>query len=191
MKTNFASNYIIIALVLLAYFTCSNQYVCGQPLYQKVKTDSNRYELLRQTAFSISAEQLELSEDFEYVYKIIMEWNLGSTTMTVVGFITGDASLYISTGQLFIGGFAQKSINEAAINFTDIGAKYLTLATEVSEITEPNEHCAYFYIFIKDKIYRIKQYIGDFETDKSDPSELFVATNKIITEFRILFEENK
>ncbi len=63
--------------------------------------------------------RVSLSEDARerVVYGIVMDLDLDGETATLAGFVTGDASLYLSTGGGWIGGIEHPRVVEATRNF--------------------------------------------------------------------------
>ncbi len=53
--------------------------------------------------------QLQLENDND-IYGLVMDWNMGDAIVTVISFKTGDASVYLTTGQAFIGGYAHETV---------------------------------------------------------------------------------
>ncbi len=86
----------------------NSQQVKDKPKETKVK--GNHYSALRKQSFS-TPEQLQLELDDTksiIVFGLIMEWHITEAVISVVAFKTGDASIYFSTGQIFLGGVAMK-----------------------------------------------------------------------------------
>ncbi|MEW5675793.1 hypothetical protein ABGT15_05730 [Flavobacterium enshiense] len=93
-------------------------------------------------AFSVSPEQLGLSlqNDKTEVYGIIMDWEMGGATATTISYITGDASLYLSSGGGVIGGGQHQNVSSAAKEFVKLGETYLNKTDKVEEPSLPNKN---------------------------------------------------
>jgi len=99
--------------------------------HKQTKVSDNRYPGLRTQAINVTAEQLQLQLDNDNdLFGIVMDWNMGDAIVTVVSYKTGDASVYLSTGQAFIGGYAHETVIKAAKQFVIIGERYLAKATK-------------------------------------------------------------
>ena len=157
---------------------------------KKTELKENPYMELREQAMSVTSELLHLQlESANELYGIVMDWNMGDVIVTVVSFITGDASVYLSTGQGFIGGFAHESVVNSAKNFIVIGEKYLSKAKK-AEKTEPLNRIGVDFYFLTEveKLY-IEEDFSLIENNESDFLELFEAANQVITEYRLLTDK--
>ena len=157
---------------------------------KKTEVKENPYIGLREQAMSVTSEQLQLQlESTNELYGIVMDWNMGDVVVTVVSFKTGDASVYLSTGQGFIGGFAHESVVNSAKNFIIVGEKYLSKAKK-AEKTEPLNRIGVDFYFLTEaeKLY-IEEEFSLIENNESDFLELFEAANKVITEYRLMTDK--
>ena len=149
----------------------------------------NPYFGMREQAMSITPEQLQIETETE-LYGIVMDWNMGDFIATVVSFITGDASIYLSTGQGFIGGYAHETVLNAAENFMLVGERFLSKA-EKTEDTEPIiKEGVDFYFLTKSGIFYIEEDFYLIENGESVYNELFEAGNQVITEYRLVTDNN-
>src|SRR5688572_27690534 len=103
------------------------------------KTETNTFNDLRTMAFTVTAEQLQLSlpPDKTIVYGIIMDWGIDSATATIVSYLTGDASMYLSSGGAIIGGGQHQNVNSAAKQFVALSQSYLDKATKTGSDALP------------------------------------------------------
>jgi len=156
----------------------------------KTKVKENPYPKLRTQAINVTADQLKLKIDNDKaVYGIAMDWNMGNAIVTVFSFITGDASVYISTGQVFIGGYAHETVINAAKEFSALGQKFVSKARITDKIEPTNESKVDFYLLTKSGKYYIEDDLTLIENGKSELSELFEAGNKVITEYRLITDK--
>ncbi len=156
----------------------------------KTKVKENPYLKLRTQAINVSADQLKLNlKDDKAVYGIVMDWNMSDAIVTVFSFTTGDASVYISTGQVFIGGYAHETVIKVAKEFAGIGQKYVSKAIKTNEIEPTNESKVDFYFLTKSGKYYIEDDLINIENGKSELSELFEAGNKVMTEYRLITDK--
>jgi hypothetical protein len=83
---------------------------------EQVAAAVDRYLALREVAFSTHAEDVEVQArpGEEQVYGVIVEYQVEDALVTVVGFASGDASVYRSTGGGKIGGRGEPLVASAA-----------------------------------------------------------------------------
>lgn len=193
MTIGIITGLVIIALIIVLY-SCNrksktNENMQGETV-KKTTLKENPYQGLRNQAISVTPEQLKLHLDKDNdLYGIIMDWNMGNSTVTVVSFKTGDASIYISTGQALIGGYAHQTVINAAKNFVSIGQKYVSKAVK-SELNEPTkEKKVNFYFLTKSGKYYIEDDLELIENNKSKLTKLFTAGNNVIQEYRLIAEK--
>ena len=157
---------------------------------KETKVKENPYPLLIKQSLSITPEQLKLNLDNSKtaVYGIIMEWDVSDAIVSVVSFQTGDASVYISTGQMFIGGYAHENIINSAKKFVEQGQEYLKLAKATTETPEPDKGCVRFYFLTNKGKFYLQDTVENIENNKSDLSKLFELGNNVITEYRQMTE---
>jgi hypothetical protein len=192
--------YIIIGIILvggLAFYltscnikqTSSDQCLDSNKV-KKTKVQENPYPGLRGQSLSVTPDQLQLMLDDRNtsLYGIVMDWDIGEAVATVVAFQTGDASLYISTGQIYIGGYAHENIRSAALVFLREGQKYLKNAVLTTETPLPDKGCVRFYFLTNKGKYFLQETEENIESKKSDLTNLFDLGNRVITEYRITTE---
>lgn len=193
MTIGIITGLVIIALIIVLY-SCNRKSKTNENIQRetvkKTTLKENPYQGLRNQAISVTPEQLKLHLDKDNdLYGIIMDWNMGNSTVTVVSFKTGDASIYISTGQALIGGYAHQTVINAAKNFVSIGQKYISKAVK-SELNEPTkEKKVDFYFLTKSGKYYIEDDLELIENNKSKLTELFTAGNNVIQEYRLIAEK--
>jgi len=195
MKMKMAIGIIIGLLILITsvgLYACKgklqgNDKVNQDDKVKKTKVTDNPYNGLRTQAINVTLDQLKLQLDNDNnIYGIIMDWNMGNAIVTVTSFKTGDASVYLSTGQAFIGGFAHETVNNAAKKFVIAGEKYLSKATKTENSKPTNEKKVNFYFLTKSGRYYIEDDFTKIENKTSDLLGLFEAGNQVITEYRLI-----
>jgi hypothetical protein len=183
---------LIISVGLIACRGKNKQEEKNVPNENVTKTNvkENPYPKLRTQAINVTADQLQLKIDNDKaVYGIAMDWNMGNAVVTVFSFTTGDASVYISTGQVFIGGYAHETVINAAKEFAGLGQKFVSKARITDKIEPTNESKVDFYLLTKSGKYYIEDDLSLIENGKSELSELFEAGNKVITEYRLIADK--
>lgn len=195
MKMTYIIIGIIIAGGLIFYLTsCTSkkqlsiQKSTDHTEEEKTKVQENPYSGFRNQSLSVTPDQLELKLDNNstIAYGIIMDWDIGKAVATVVTFQTGDASLYISAGQIHIGGFAHENIKSAALTFINEGQNYLAKANLTTETPMPDKGCIRFYFLTNKGKYFIQETVENIQSEKSDLTKLFNLGNRVITEYRML-----
>jgi hypothetical protein len=154
--------------------------------------DQNPYLGLRGQAFSATPEELNLVLDITKtsVFAVVMDWDIGDAIITVVAFQTGDASLYLSTGQAFIGGYTHENINRAALFFVNEAQKYLSMSILIYTNPLPEKGCVRFYLRTNKGDHTIQEKIVNLENGSSKLGRLFKLGNNLISEYRMLNSEN-
>jgi len=191
--------YSILGLILLAGLTfyltsCSNKSDAKQTSQQtqdttkgqKVDPNNNPYLDLRNMALNATPEQLaiELPKDKTKIYGVVMDWDLGEGTATLVAFMTGDASLYLSSGGGVIGGIGHENVNIAVKNFISNSETHInkTTKTETTPLPEKNE--VKFYFLTNNGKLVGQENMANFENNTSEWLTLFEEGNNLITEIR-------
>src|SRR5215217_4633336 len=95
---------------------------------KETKVQENMYPELRNKSLTVTADELHLKLDSNktIVYGVVMDLDIGQAIATVVSFQTGDASLYVSAGQIYIGGYAHENVRNAALAFVNEAQNYLS-----------------------------------------------------------------
>jgi len=162
-----------------------NQQVDTMPV-KETKVNENFYPQLRAKSLSVTPDQLKLKLDNNktIAYGIVMDWDLGQAVATVVAFQSGDASLYISAGQVYIGGYAHENIRDAGSAFVNEAQAYLGRA-QLTESTElPDKDCVKFYILTNKGRYTFQETVNNITTNNSEWTKLFNLGNNVISEYR-------
>src|ERR1019366_9173679 len=95
---------ILLQLGIIIYFVRRGRMKSNRPSDTAVSGDT--YEQLRNLAVNVTPAQLKLAipESTTLVYGVVMDWNLNESVMTLAAYITGAASLYLSSGEGINGG---------------------------------------------------------------------------------------
>jgi len=186
---------ILILITSIGLYACKGKIQGKEKVNQednvkKTKVKDNPYPGLRNQAINVTPEQLQLQLDNDNdIYGLVMDWNMGDAIVTVVSFKTGDASVYLSTGQAFIGGYAHETVINAAKQFVAEGEKYLPKATKTDNTEPTNENKVDFYFLTKSGKYYIEDDFGKIENETSDLFGLFESANQVITEYRLITDK--
>jgi hypothetical protein len=169
-------------------FIAYNDWQIKQYIGQPTPVPDLTYVDLRNMAFNIKASDLsiEFEENSNKPYGVIMDWNIGSATATLVSFSTGDASLYYSTGGGWLGGYGVEEVSSASIKFVNLASEYVEKLGGVSEYPLPPVNHVRFYFVTPQGVYGSGDIDGDLLIkDDIDFTALFDAAQDVISEIRI------
>ena len=149
-------------------------------------TPQNPYMEMRNMAFTTKAEQLGLQNIADdKVYGLITEMAMNPGSASVISFLTGDTSLYLSSGGGFIGAGQHEDVRQMVAQKVDGFQNYLSKAKKIEEPGLPEEGTVNFNFLTKNGIYSVTLNMADLESGKSDLSDLFIEVNEIITQIRL------
>jgi len=162
---------------------------------QNIKIHSltdNPFKGLRNMALSVTPEQLRLNlpSNKTVVYGIVMDWNTGGVICTIVAFQTGDASMYLSSGQAYIGGGQHLNIHEQAISFVKNAQDYLKNTAFVDSMPLPDQEFARFYFLTNRGTYSIQESVSNLKGKSDQFIELMAQGQKLISEYREEIDKN-
>lgn len=151
------------------------------------ETKENAFEGLRKMAFSVTPEQLQLNllSDKTTVFGVVMDWEMGGTVATTVAYLTGDASLYLSSGGGVIGGGQHQNVNNAAKQFVQLSQVYLEKATKTETTPLPETDIVKFYFLTNKGVFVRQEQMKNFENHSSAWYQLFEEGNKVLSELRL------
>ncbi|MFN8395266.1 MAG: hypothetical protein U0176_11510 [Bacteroidia bacterium] len=137
-------------------------------------------------ALGYKREELGLDPSTSHlkVYAIVMDWDMGNGTTTTVAYLTGDASIYLSSGGGVVGGGRHATVNHAAKQFLQLAQTYLEKAVKATGTPLPSKNEVRFYLLTNDGIFEGKEQMRNFENGSSAWLALFEEGNKVITELR-------
>jgi len=140
----------VIGAIRISANSREQQYV-GKP----TPIPDRAYVELRTAALHRTASELKLDVDVNsnQPYGVIMDWNVGQATSTIVSFATGDASMYYSTGGGWLNGYAMQKVNSASKKFVNTAGEYVGKLNKVSEYPMPPVGFMRFYIITPQGIY--------------------------------------
>jgi len=184
----------ILASGLIIYLTsCSNKSTSADNQNTSAQDTSkqkiihpkeNAYEGLRNMAFTVSPDTLglNLSKDKTEVYGVIMDWEMGGAVATTIAYMTGDASMYTSTGGGVIGGGQHQNVNSAAKQLIKVAQTYLDKAVKTETTPLPETNNVKFYLLTNKGIYVGQEVMSNFENNSSKWLGLFEESNIVLTE---------
>jgi hypothetical protein len=153
---------------------------------QKADPNNNPYFDMRNMALSATTEQLgiKLPKDETKIYGVVMDWDLGEGTATLVAFLTGDASLYLSSGGGIIGGAGHENVKVAVNNFIIKSETYISKTTKTEMTPLPEKNGVKFYFLTNNGKFVAQENMDNFENNISEWLPLFEEGNNLITEIR-------
>lgn len=153
------------------------------------KVPENSYEPLRTRAMHMTGGEMGYDRP-DGVFGVVMDWNLGTIVITAASYFTGDASVYLSGGQAFIGGRSHESIVQAAKNFVREAQARLPLAQKTDRI-EPVRTGGRvgFYLLTPQGRFYLEESMDAIENETAELLDLFLAGDRVVTEYRLLAEK--
>lgn len=129
--------------------------------------------------------------EFPQVCAVLMDWPIGAATATVVARNTGDASIYTTGTFGVLGGIGHETVRATAKNCTKVADRHYRDATATKEYPYPKAGHVCFYLVGYDEVRVID---GDSEllrTGKDKCSDLYAAAQRVVTELRLITQEQK
>ncbi len=133
---------------------------------------------------SVGASDLNLDLQGEAPYGVVVDWDMGNAIVTTVAFETGDASIYLSSGQGFIGGSKHEAIVKAARNLVNSAAPYVGLAERAEGEALPSGGHVRFHLLTRNGHYAHEERMTDIEQGSSPWRPLFDLSQTVIGEYR-------
>ncbi len=179
---------IVVQLGIIVYFVRRNR-IHRKELAAKTTTETgDTYESLRNLAIHITGGQLKLSipDSTTLVYGVLLDWNLNESVMTLAAYITGAASLYLSTGEGINGGGKDPRVGEAAVAFVVAAQDYIARAMPVVTTDLPPSGCIRFYLLTNKGLYAAQEQMVHFEDTTSPWLPLFELGSEVMSQIRVI-----
>ncbi|MRG47310.1 hypothetical protein GFS24_19465 [Chitinophaga sp. SYP-B3965] len=182
--------YTLIGLVVLGGLIFYISYKQRAKQTENKPSDSP-YLDLRKMAFNVTPEQLELSipSGETKVFGVIMDWDLGEGTMSLISYETGDASIYFSSGGGVIGGGKHENVNKASKEFVSKAQNYLGKSLRTEILPLPDKNCVRFYFLTNKGKFVAQETMSNIENNSSEWTLFFEEANNVITELRLTTEK--
>ena len=161
----------------------SSQDTSGQKVHHPKE---NAYEGLRKMAFDVTPDQLglNLSKEKTEVYGVIMDWEMSGAVATTICYMSGDASMYTSTGGGIIGGGQHQNVSSASKQLVTLAQTYLDRAIKTETTSLPEKDNVKFYLLTNKGVYVGQEIMTNLENNTSKWLGLFEESNKVLTELR-------
>ncbi len=147
----------------------------------------NPYLDMRNMALSITSEQLGLpaSEDAAKVFGVVADLDMTGATVTLTSYITGDTSLYLSTGGGFIGAGQHEDVQKVVKKFIEKAQTYSSKGKQYESTELPKAGTANFYFLSDSGNTKIVETLSNLESGNSEYSDLFYELNQVMTAIRL------
>jgi hypothetical protein len=146
------------------------------------------YQGLRNLAFQNSRAKLGLPQPTKPTqpWGAIMDWGVTNGTATVVAYSDGSASVYLSSGGGYLGGFSHESIRTAAQKMIAMAAESQsqTHATTVHPL--PQRGQVIFYLLTDQGLFTANASQEELSSHRHPLSKLGDAAQDVITQYRII-----
>jgi hypothetical protein len=153
----------------------------------KRNVGENLYPEMRRQALDATGSMIgtlaELPAD--HVFGVIMEWPVSGGVLTAVGFENGDSSLYISTGQIMIGGQAKILIRDATLAFVNVGREVIGRVARTDDVDPVRPDHMAFYLLTPAGRHRAIIGMEDLQSGNDPLSRLHDAGQALITQWRL------
>ena len=151
------------------------------------KVSENHYAKLREHALNALPYMVNAGTDLpgDHVYGVLAEWPINGAVMTVTAFQNGDSSLYLSTGQMFIGGAGRPSIAAAAKRLVDEGQRMCGQAERTQDVSIARAGEWSFYLHTPNGRLRHVEPEPALQSGASPWSQVFSAAQELITQWRL------
>lgn len=148
---------------------------------------------LRELALSAKATDFPNTEKAgeHGVYGVLMETGYPEYVVTLSAFMTGDASLYFSSGGGMIGGIGHETVRKAAITFNRKADEFISSCNKATSFPMPKSGQTLFYILTQEGIYTAEALENDIGNNRSLYSSLFYVGQSVIAEYRLIEEKKQ
>jgi hypothetical protein len=140
---------------------------------------------LRDQAFTVAAKDFGISAAPHQPFLVVMDIAYPEAVASVVSSLSGDASIYISTGGGVIGGIGHERVRQAAIAFVRESSKYMASMKTATEFPYPSAGNVRFYVRTPETVLAsIEVPEPELGGGKHSLSRLFLAGQGVITQLR-------
>lgn len=151
------------------------------------KANPEVYVGLRKQAFEFTPENLGNVQTIgdHQIYGVFMEIGFPEAVVTLVTFVTGDASLYFSNGGGVVGGGAHESVGKSVLQFSKKADQFVRDCKKTTIYPTPIQGQTIFYILTQQGVYTAQAPEDDLGNQENPLSPLFNAGQDVITELRL------
>ena len=177
-------SFALAAALMLAATGASAQ--VAEPQSAQIVAGVDRYLALREVAFSTHSEDVEVKArpGEEQVYGVIVEFQANNALITAVGFASGDASVYRSSGGGNIGGRGEALVAAAAQSLVKRAQVQLSDLPSVQQYPTPKPGWVCIYALTTKGLRGVEETRAQVEDPKGSLAPLFAGAQKIVSEFQ-------
>ena len=117
---------------------------------------------------------------------VIMDWGVASGPVSIVAVADGSASIYISNGGGYLGGYAHESIRNAARDMVKLAAEVQSQTTVTTVYPLPRRGEVIFYLLTDAGIFTAGGSEEELQTHRHFLSKLGDAGQEVITQYRLI-----
>ena len=121
-------------------------------------------------------------------YGIIMDMDVDGDTATLTSFASGDASFYLSTGRIIIGGGEHAAVANAAKRFVAAAGQHLDRMARSDTQPRPAAGQINFYVLTSEAVLGATRPEIELGEGRDSLSPLFYAGHDVITQLRLIDE---
>lgn len=148
--------------------------------------EQNTYMGMRNLAFNITPEQIGF-EDIanDKVFGLITEMDMDPGCASVIAYLNGETSIYVSSGGAYIGAGEYDDVRDLVKSKVNGFQKYVSKAKKIDEPKLPKDGKVIFNFLTKNGLYAVTENLAELESQKSELTILFIEVNEIITQIRL------
>jgi hypothetical protein len=139
----------------------------------------------------LSELKIQPTKEYPRVYAILMDWPLGTNTITVFSSCVGDASIYTTFTFGVMGGIGQETVRSIAREFVKVGEEHYDSSVPAKRFPYPNSGHVFFYLICFDGIRMIDRDAKMLSAGNDKCSDLYNAGQRVLTELRLITETQK
>ncbi|MBN3520067.1 hypothetical protein JYB62_08630 [Algoriphagus lutimaris] len=145
------------------------------------KNQVNLYTNLRKNALGITADQIEsyspISES--QVYGVMIDWEIEESLASLVAYLSGDASIYLSEGRGIIGGGNFENVRNEVFSLLDMAPGLIEKATKLEEVPFPEKGTCRIMLFTKQGFYCMEEKTKELNSTNSIWGSFLLQTKKV------------
>jgi hypothetical protein len=149
---------------------------------------------LRQMFLTTSADKAGIrpSEDYPRIWGVAMDWPIGDGHIaTVVSLSDGSASAYTTGTFGVIGGIGRQTVRTAAKKLIREADRYFSDSSPTRDLSYPSRDHVRFFLATFDGLRLIETDLASLSDRRSNYSSLFDAGQDVMTQLRLVLEQEK
>ncbi|GBF39976.1 hypothetical protein [Leptospira johnsonii] len=161
--------------------------------YCTPSVDKTPYKELRELAFETEYDDIGIQNPNgkTVVYGIIMDWPTQREIVTLATFLSGDASIFLTSGASFIGGGGRESIQKSSLRLIHKYAYLWKQGKKVRWTPNPDLDQVRFFFLTTQGTYYLEDTVSEIDSDTSTLTPMFDEAQAVISEIRIEAEKEK